>query len=190
MTYRYTVQWTTTGGPGTSTFHIAEAGSAPLQGKVDAIRAFFASIASLLPDDAQVNFPGEVIEFNVATGELQTVTAVTAPATVVGAGTTGFAAPVGARVRWTTGGIVRGRRVTGTTFIVPLLAASFDTTGNVTGASKTTLATAANTLRSAMASTLVIWSKPTTALPSSGSEHPVTGSSVPDLAAVLRSRRD
>jgi hypothetical protein len=108
-------------------------------------------------------------------------------ATVVGTGTGGFAIGVGARVRWTTAGITRGRRVRGTTFLVPLMSGSYETDGRIRAATVTALQTPTNAFLTTMGSNLLIWSRPKGA--DAGDSHPVTAASIPNLPSTLRSRR-
>lgn len=181
---RYTVQWTAgSGGAGTSTFHFGNT----VAGQAAAVRAFFDSIKGNFPSDVTWSFPGEYEDVSVETGTLLGVVATAPPASVVGVGTTAYAAPAGARVRWLTAGIRNGRRVTGTTFLVPLLASAFEGNGTLTSGTITSLNSAAATLRGA--TNMVVWSRPT-AGGGAGAIQNVTGSDTPDRVAVLRSRRD
>jgi len=181
---RYKALWLAgSGGAGVSTFHFED-----ISGPVAAsVRAFFAALAADLPTDVSISFPGEYEIVDIPTGELTGTIGTGAPASVVGTSTNAYAAPAGARVRWITTNFVRGRRVTGSTFIVPLRNAAYDVDGTLTSAFSTILNNAASTLRGA--TTMRVYSRPQAGL-SNGSVSVVTGSSVPDRAAILRSRRD
>lgn len=188
MVLRYRPEWLTPGGPGVSTFHFLEGNN--VQDFVDGVRLFFSAIATLLPDDVTVQFPAEVEDINDQTGELTAILSVTPPASVTGSSTSSFAAPAGARVRWVTGAIVRGRRVIGTTFLVPITSAAYQTDGSLGSAQRTTILNAANALRTVAGASLAVWSRPSTTGGSDGSAHGVISASVPEQVAILRSRRD
>ena len=123
---------------------------------------------------------------NEATGAITGAAATANPAVVTGQHNGVYAGSTGAVVRWQTAGYVSGRRVQGKTFLVPLVQA-FDTQGSIATTALTTLTNAANGLVTAGSGDFVVWHRPTAF--ASGSSHPVTGALVPDLAAVLRSRR-
>lgn len=95
------------------------------------------------------------------------------------------------RVKWFTGGIVHGRMVQGSTFIVPLMTTAYETDGTLTSAVTSNASTAANTLISA--TDTVIWSRPfpgSTGNPArAGSSHAVIAATIPDKVSWLRTRR-
>lgn len=185
---RYRPEWITPGGAGVTTMHFS--GGAIPSTLANAVRTFFNAIAGQFPDDVTIQFPAEVEEVDETTGELIGTTAVTPPASVAGTATGSFAAPAGARLRWNTGAIVRGRRVIGTTFLVPITGAAFGADGTLLGANRTSIQTAAATLIATPNVALAIWSRPSTTGGSDGTYHSVTGASVPEQVSVLRSRRD
>jgi len=181
---RYVPVWTAgSGGLGTSTFHFDDAAT----GYAAAVRTFFSALVAELPTDVSISFPSEALLVDVASGELVGTESFAQPGSVTGTSTQAYAAPSGARVRWQTPDFVRGRRVTGATFIVPLRNGAYDLDGTLAAAFITTLGNAANTLRGAVG--MQVYSRPQAGL-SNGSIHGVTGSAVPDRVAILRSRRD
>jgi hypothetical protein len=117
--------------------------------------------------------------------------------TVVGTGVGGFLIGTGARVRWGTAGIVGGRRVVGTTFLVPLQGTDFDSSGRLAAASRTALQTPTSAFLTAMGGALMIWSRPKAAQPlhvpplpaRSGSSHAAVSATIPFEPTTLRSRR-
>jgi hypothetical protein len=113
----------------------------------------------------------------------------TTPTAVAASGSSNWASGVGCRQRWLTAGITRGRRVRGSTFLVPLGQNLYDGTGSIADATVTALATAANTLRAADSGSMRIYSRPTSAANADGVAHAVTGSDLPDRVSWLRSRR-
>lgn len=107
--------------------------------------------------------------------------------TVTGTGTGGFAIGVGARVVWGTSGIVNGRRVKGSTFLVPLMSGSFETDGRLRAATIAALNTPLQAFHTSMGTNQVIWSRPVPGR--SGSSSTVTSATIPVNPATLRSRR-
>lgn len=105
----------------------------------------------------------------------------------VGGGSSNYPSGVGACITWNTDGIVRGRRVKGRTFIVPLDGGSYDASGTIASFSLDTLRTAAADLITACGEAFVIWSRPVGGV--GGSAHPVVSATVHDKVATLRSRR-
>ena len=80
-----------------------------------------------------------------------------------------------------------GRRIQGRTFLVPLVASAFDSTGTISTAALATLQTAANGLVAYDTIDPVVWKRPTPF--TVGSFATITEARIPDMAAVLRSRR-
>lgn len=185
---RIRVSWTGfPGAPGLSTFYNVS-GTAPVP--VAAIRQFFQDLNAFLRSNTTITVHADGDDIDDADGTLSGSWAHTpAPAAVTGSASTGvYAAPAGAVVNWVTGGIVNGRRLRGKTFIVPLATGAFDSDGSL-GAFRTTLLTAANTLLTS-APGLAVWHRPSAPGAVDGSSALITSASVPDLVAVLRSRRD
>lgn len=102
-------------------------------------------------------------------------------------GAAGFALGVGARVVWNTSGIFGGRRVRGSTFIVPLTIGSYEGAGQITAGVIATMQGAANTLAGFGPDGMFIWSRPQPGTP--GEAQTVTGAIAPDRVSWLRSRR-
>lgn len=113
------------------------------------------------------------------TGAAGTVTTATGGAGV-------YAAGVGMRVRWNTSGILGRRRVRGSTFMVPLLAAAYDGSGTIQNASVASVQTASNAL--VASATLRVWHRNSPG-GSDGKSFPFMSATVPDRVTSLRSRR-
>lgn len=170
-------------GPGLSTFYALN--TSP--GFPAAVRAFFASLTTLLYSGTTITVPntGDVID--EATGAITgTWTDGAALTPVVGAASGVFAAGVGMQVRWRTGGIVAGRRVVGSTFLIPTTTGAFDATGTPGSATITVVQNAADAYIAA-APFACIWSRP--APGRAGTDHLITSASVPDRPSWLVSRR-
>lgn len=172
-------------GPGVSTFYTTGDG-ASLQA---ALRTFFTAIQTAFPNlKGDWTFPsgGEIIDS--ATGELTGAWTGGTPATIPWASSNAvWASGVGARVRWETGAFARGRRVRGSTFLVPLNISAYDADGTIVGVFVTQIQTAANALVAAVPE-LTVWSRPTAA-GGDGGTATVTSAIVPDKVSWLRSRR-
>lgn len=191
------VAWTGfNGAPGVSTFYGLTAGTS-----LEALHTFFDSIKGVLPEAVHLQIAGEGEFIEDSTGEVTDLWVDDEPAAIVGGGYGSYAGPVGCAVRWTTDTVVDGARLKGHTFLVPLYGNSYDGSGTLSESVLTTVGTAAAALVAANAGgDLVVWHRPRVARAADGSRPAVaaragshgliTGSSVPDKAAVLRSRRD
>lgn len=171
-------------GPGVSTFYSSATG---VVGMADDVETFFSSSAAAFPNDVSITIPsgGDLIEST--TGALSgSWNDPGTGGTVTGTDAGDFAQGVGVQVRWRTDGIVSGRRVVGSTFLVPIAGGIFDTDGTVDNASVAVFLTRATTLITAMDG-FVIWSRPTPSRAGAISE--VVSASVPDRVSWLRSRR-
>lgn len=189
-TFQYRVEWDgTTGGPGVSVFNFRLSGAALTTGPqqaADNIRTFFQSVASGLPNELVLSFPAEVTELDTVTGQLTAVHPVTPGAPIPGGSTGGYAHASGVRIEWLTGSILNGRRLKGTTFLVPYAAGAFDVNGRLPAASVAPLEDAAEAYVQGMENigSAAVWSR------THGILADVTSIRVPTLGAVLRSRRD
>jgi len=150
-----------------------------------------------MPSGITIQVPngGDVI--NPADGTLTGAwTDGTTPAAITTSGTGTYARGVGAQVRWRTSAVVAGRRVQGSTFIVPMVSLGFDTDGTLGPATQAALL-AGPTAYVAAAPYAVVWSRPydgdPTATPPkparAGSVALITGASIPDRPSWLLSRR-
>lgn len=179
------------GAPGYSNFYFGADGGAefPVQGDADAVREFFQAIRTFLPSGTRVDVSAEVATIDETSGNITDLLAITPPAQVLGSATGGYSAATGAVVNWLTGTYLRGRRLRGKTFIVPLASSSFDTNGDLSSATLAAIRGAASTLVGVSGSRgMRVWSRPVGG--AGGSSALVIASSVPDLGAVLKSRRD
>jgi len=179
------VSWTGgPGGPGVSVFYSDAATTIP----TGALATFFGAIKTLIPSSYSWTIPASGDIHDSTTGALVGSWTQGSPSVVAATGSaTSYAASAGAVVRWTTGGIVNGRRVRGRTFLVPVVAAIY-TNGAILNTQVAVIQAAASALVTSSGADLRIWHRPR--LGSAGSAHPVTGAFVPSMAAVLRSRRD
>lgn len=165
--------------------------TAQAQSATDRVRTFWTALRGLFPDEVRLDMNPEVDMLEDTTGQLVDSFAVTPGATILGSGTASYAGPVGMVINWRTGGIRNGRRIRGRTFLVPVHNGVFLATGGLNPAETTGVKTAADALLAEPNSPdLGIWARPSAPLATDGQWSRVTGSQVPPLAAVLRSRRD
>lgn len=189
------------GAPGLSVFHfrdfdtepgagISEAGA---QAAVDRIDSFITAIRTYIPQGVMLRTEAEVEVIEETDGKLQDMFTTVPAAAQAGAMSTasGFSAPSGAVINWRTSGVRNGRRIRGRTFLVPLGAGSYQSDGTLASAAQTGLAAAAQALIDTSGSPdLGVYARPSAPGATDGNWVVATSSNVPDLAAVLRSRRD
>lgn len=173
-------------GPGVSTFYVR----APIAPNdfVGALDTFFTTCVVNMPNSVTVNVQrsGEVIdETSGELVELWSSSLAANPRSGTDAGV--FAAGVGARIVWNTAGVTNGRRVRGSTYLVPLGAGQFQSDGTINNTSRTTYENAANTLRAALPGSLCIWTRAVGG--AGGKSSDVVSATMPDRVSWLRSRR-
>lgn len=190
--FEFTVEWTGfSGAPGYSTFHTSNAGiyQTAIDNSATGIRQLLTDIAPALPTAVTVTLQQEVKELDAATGALIALASTTTvPTSQAGSGGASGPGPAGAVINWLTTGVNRGRVVRGRTFIVPCSVGAYQADGTLLDAVRTSLATSATTYRTSSAYESLVWSRPRSG--AGGAAFPIVSSSVPDMAAVLRSRRD
>lgn len=174
-----------TGGPGgdgvTTMYFLDGAAAQP------AVLAFALAWSGALPDDVTLHVADTGDTINAETGELTGVWNGGDDGGYVGTSPDPFIAGSGMRIRWLTAGIVAGRRVSGSTFLVPLAAGIFTTAGVPSTMWVDNFLTAANALIADTAGNMVVWSRPTGSRV--GSSHPVVSAAVPVQSSYLTSRR-
>lgn len=188
-----TVVWTGfTGAPGYTNLHTTAAGliQTAVDNSVTGVHDFFTALAPNFPAAMKFDVQGEVKEFDPVTGNLAALHAPSsAPTQISGSSAYAFgAAPAGACIAWTTGGLNRFRRVRGRTFLVPLASNVFQDDGTLVAANLTSIRNAATGYRTSGAYESLIWSRPIAH--AGGAAFPILTSAVADKVAVLRSRRD
>lgn len=186
------------GGPGVATFY-----STDLSAMRTALFNFWGRLGSagIFPGSWTATIASEGDIINSATGAIEgTWTGPTlAPSASSNAPGTNYVGPAGACVRWRTATVADGSRVSGRTFLVPMTVNTFDAIGSLLETARVPIETISTQLVQEAAPGFVIWHRPrlaraaspgvTALLAHPGSLAPVTSSSVADVAAVLRSRR-
>lgn len=189
---RVTAQWSGfPGAPGYSNFHFqSSTGTPDVAAPRAAVRAFFAALPTRLPNGVTIRV-SETVEIldDVTGGLVDYATDDTTLNPVVGTGAGSYAGPSGAVVNWLTNTVVNGRRLRGRTFVVPLASGAYDADGTLGSPTLANVNDAAAVLSGAGFSLgFGILSRPAGGGAIRFGE--VTGHRVPDMAAVLRSRRD
>lgn len=190
----------TTGGPGLTQLAIAEGAggfwtATQAQNAVDAVHDFWEDLIAYLPNEISLTIDPVVDLYDETTAELvASEVAPVAPGVVTGINTSAYAMASGLKINWNTGVIRFGRRVKGSTFIVPAGSSVYTNTGTVDSVVATAFNTAANLLRTTLIGDslkLVVWSRPKelpVARPGAISDI-ISGATSPK-GAILRGRRD
>jgi hypothetical protein len=192
------IRWTIPGaGTAWTVLHFGTTSlSTPVQADADAavtrMDAWANSIKSLLPNVVSLQVQSETEEINEESGALIGVwTSATPPVqTGTAAAGQGWAAAAGAVVSWSTPSVRNNRRVRGRTFVVPVSNEVWDVDGTLKGVPMNTLTNAATALRlDGPEVDLRVYCRPTAPGASDGFAAVVLAHRVPDMSAVLRSRR-
>jgi len=149
------------------------------------VRTFFEAIKSLIPVAISINY-AEAAQVYGTDQVLLSEVGFVPPAVTVGTGAGSFSSPSGMVVNWLTSAVFAGRKLRGRSFLVPLVGATYAADGTPSPTAMTAVTNAAAALVSGSPALVVAGSHATAGFIQSA----VTGSSVPDRAAVLRSRRD
>lgn len=189
-----------TGSPGYSNFFFREWSdgsytptTAEASAAVAKVHNFFDSLKTGLPPVVNVQVEQEVEVIEDTNGQISSILTAAAKPNVVGTATTAqYSAASGACITWLTGGVRNGRRVRGRTFLVPLSNVIYDVNGTLSATWLQNIQYSASILTTDDASTPTfgVYSRPSGPGATDGTWQIATGSRVPDMAAVLRSRRD
>lgn len=189
---RITAQWLGfRGAPGYSNFFFQgqSADEENAAAHALAVRTFLNEAATYMPNDVTINIQPTAANVDELNGQVIGEVDFEAPQSVTGQTAGGYSAASGAVVNWNTSSFANGRRVRGRTFLVPLSSDAYDANGDLGTGALNIIRTAANALVANPGPVpMVVWSRPRAG--SGGSISPVTSASVPDLGAILRSRRD
>lgn len=154
------------------------------------VHGFFDGVAADLPSSVSIDVLSQVEVLDDISGQLVDYSDDPEELDPVSGGSSGnFSGPSGAVVNWRTSTIVDGRRLRGRTFLVPLNNSAYEPDGTLSNAALVRLNNAASVLSGAgFGSGFGILSRPSGGGAIRFGE--VTGHNIPDMAAVLRSRRD
>jgi len=180
---RYVVEWSgLTGGPGVSVHYSDNTSTL-----TSALTTFYTYLGTLCSTPLTWTVPGNGDTIDSGTGHLVgawsggTATVVTCSSSVA------YAAGTGCMVRWNTGAIRNTRKLQGRTFICPIGAGLYDSSGTISNAVVTGLTAAATAL--VTAGGLMIWGRPLDDPPTNGVAVSVLSATVPDKVVSLQTRR-
>jgi hypothetical protein len=178
--------WTGPGvvGGGLSTFYSE---GDPLQLQL-ALKTFFSgTVMTALPSTVTITVPASGETLESTTGTLTGGWTAGTAQTTSGSSSAVYPAGVGCRVVWETAGVTRGRRVRGSTYLVPFAGNMYDLDGSILNSVRTSLQTAAEQVIVAMGDDMVVFSRPKGGAP--GMIWTVQSAALPDKVSWLRSRR-
>lgn len=171
-------------GPGLTTFYAEADGTLAIQVGAS---GFFDALKTLIPTGTTIQIPGGGDLIDELTGSLLGTWGSGTTTTINGTAAGSFAGGVGMRVVWETGTVRAGRRVRGSTFVVPLNSTAYDTSGTLTNGAVTAGQAAVSAMLAQVPTQMRIWSRPRPGLV--GAAIPVASGRVPDQVSWLRTRR-
>jgi len=185
------------GSPGFSNFYFDTQDPNTFHTSADApivhnkVQVFFDTLKIRLPNQVRIEVLPDVEVLAPEDGALETVyNGGGRPVIAGGQPLASYSASTGAVVTWRTAGVRNGRRVRGRTFIVPLAGGAYGQDGTLGAGDQQETVAAATTLAAPVSGLVLgVWSRPSAPGANDGAFHPVTSATVPDMAAVLRSRR-
>jgi hypothetical protein len=187
-----------TGAPGYSNFYFDATVT-----DMTALKQFLTSCNSYWNNNVSLSVPTSGDQIDSTTGQITGVWTGTGGGTVNGfGGTAAYSGSSGFLVDWKTSTIIAGRRVQGRTYFVPASANTYQTDGTIIESARTTIINAANVMLVAYGTNFKIFARPfagsaarefptaKAARPArAGAAATVVAAFVPDIAAVMRSRR-
>jgi hypothetical protein len=194
---KVTINWSgLPGGPGYTNLYFTDI-SGPtsvdqtlVDSAVSKTDAWLSAFRPSIPNSISTGVSATVEAVDETTGALVGFFTGTPAAAAVGTGGTTYSAPSGAVISWYTSTVRNGRRIRGRTFMVPLATAAYESDGSLLGTRITTWNAATATLIATGAvAELGVWSRPSTPGASDGDWALVTSFRIPDMAAILTSRR-
>lgn len=194
---RIKVNWTGfVGSPGYTNLYWRDPGSGTMSqpvvnSAITAVDTWLNAWQSSIPNSVSYVVAPDVDVIDDTSGELVNLFTGTPAVSRFGTAVGAYSAASGAVVNWKTQGLHRARKIRGRTFMVPLSSVAMDTAGTLDGTKLAALRTAtANMISAFGTSALVVWCRPSDKDTPDGVAATVTGYTIPDMAAVLRSRRD
>jgi hypothetical protein len=167
------------------TLNVADANTAAAN-----FRAMMVTWVSFMPTGSTITIDSTAAQYDDGGSQTGEITITVIPATITGTSNVAYAGGSGAVINWTTGAFHLGRKVRGRTFAVPLTSAAFFTDGTLTSAAQGTIQSGAQTFAVSSPTPVVFSQKPASGGGVSSLTSVVTGATVPDRSAILRSRRD
>lgn len=206
---RVKIEWSGfQGGPGLTVLHfgspdLASFGQTEANDAVAKADAFIQALKPHIPYQATLRTLPDVEALEIGTGSLQSIYNTTPAATATSTQSLGqkYTAASGAVITWKTNHVRKRRRMRGRTFLVPLGISVVENNGTLEPSFVTSMNTAAAALRNTGATTrLYVYARPHKDFTVPGIDVDYTfaggecgeviGHAIPDMAAVLRSRRN
>jgi hypothetical protein len=200
------------GGPGYSSFYfrdfVAEGGGEwnpdndDASAAADRVQTFGMALREYIVSGTTLQVEPDVEEVEETTGDLVDVWSAGAKAAIPAINAAGgYSAASGAVLNWKTGTVRKNRRIQGRTFLVPLGPNCYENNGTLTSTAVNAITAAGTALIDGAGSPdLGVWARPTRVKDANGNPTgevlndglwaAATSVRVPDMAAVLRSRRD
>lgn len=166
------------------------------------IQEFFEAVGTFIPLEVTMSFDPEVIYFDDVSGDLLQYGNLATPLTIeLGSAAVrggAYAAATGASIEWRTAGVRNNRRVSGRTFLVPLLTKSYEDNGTLSPGALAAIRDAADAYVNDGLSEPVVWARPVPereeddeVIPGRpGASFPITSAVLRDKVSTLRTRRD
>lgn len=153
-------------------------------------RTFLQTAFTYMPTGSSITCDSAAALYDDAGSQVGEITLTAVPAAVTGSSGAAYAGGSGAVVNWTTGAFHLGRKVRGRTFLVPLTSGAFQTDGTLLSAAQGALQAGAAAFATSSPTPAVFSQKDNGAGGVSSLTAVVTGATIPDRSAILRSRRD
>lgn len=154
------------------------------------MRAFLLVMSSRAPNGSSISFDSTAAIYDDGGTQTGEITLTVVPAVISGSSSASYAGGSGAVVNWVTGAFHLGRKVRGRTFLVPMTSVAFDVDGTLTATAQTAIQGAAQTFATSSPTPVIFSQKPASGGGVSSLTAVVSGATVPDRSAILRSRRD
>lgn len=180
---KHTIEWSSfPGAPGFTTMW-----SEPGLDFTASIKDFFEAIKGYIPSGTKLTYPAAPDMIDVASGALTGTGDPTGLTQTTCVSTGAYAAGMGACVNWITADFGAHGRRKGRTFIVPLTKDAFETNGTLLDTFYTVLTAASQALWTDHEDGMLVYHRPVNGV--GGSKHVVTGYTLKDRSAILRTRR-
>lgn len=156
------------GGPGVNTWHLCQfeelggADQSDLEGMANDISAVYTAVKSLYAPSVKIRIESVVEGFDIATGNLVSVTGIAAPAEISATGTVGTVSrATQVTVRLQTDAIRANRQVQGRHFLGPIAGSALGADGQITSANRATVESAYDGICDVAGNgRLVVWAQP------------------------------
>lgn len=168
---------------------VGDATQEAANGAAERVLAAFNLMREELPSGVEIQLDPEADVIDSDTGEMLGIIEVPGGNAIGAGGGGGWSAASGAVVNWRTNDFRFGRRIRGRTFLVPLAGSAYESDGTLAGGSRNAIRDfGAEMVGGTGSADFGVWSRPRDG--AGGVWATAVAATVPDMAAVLRSRRD